>query len=434
MRERRAMKCPSLLLTALLCACGADGPGSRTTTIGRHDGGDEPNDPSPRDGSVDDGGHDVMSGETVLCRYDDDDVYELEANESLRGLSSATNERGFALLHHAEDGALLIEAAEIGEAAQPSVQLVPAANAPGRALITASGSAFSMLWMDGEALSVRRLESGADTYALSDSVATGADDAPLFAFVANDDGSWAGYAEHAGDQVVVRVQAIGTTGALDGDPVAIELPEDSAPQHIELAKLDRGFLLAFSEADPEEEDSLHVMGLVLSELLEASGEPKQLSKTPVAQASFALDARAGSAGVIYQGLEGGVRPTVKVQRVETTGNVSQDSLNIASAPRRLSDGSIAAFGQGYAVAYRALSSLGSEMPGIHIAFVNQFGLVVHDALLSDTTEPSGPTSIAATADGKLLASWSSLDGGTPTTHAIQLDCPGALILCGGQVD
>jgi hypothetical protein len=201
-----------------------------------------------------------------------------------------------------------------------------------------------------------------------------------------------------------------------------------------LAKLDDGLLLAFSERHAELDDRAQVVGMRLSDALELRGEPVVLSRTPADRLEFALDGRRGSAGVLYQALEGGIRPNLKLQRVELDGSAEQGSLNIASAPLRVTDGSISAFGQGYAVAYRAQMSLGNEKPTIRIAFVNAFGVVVHDALLHETTDAAGPTSVRSTKDGKLLVSWTSVDGTTHVTRGIQLDCPGALSLCGGRVE
>jgi hypothetical protein len=435
MRADHALKLLSLCL-ALASACGGDdSTGATTSTNNGEDGGDKPGE---RDGSTSDSGHDVMSGDKVLCTYDDDDVVDLEAHATRAGLSTATDERGFALLHHAKDGSLLIEAMEVGEPAQPTVRLVAAADAPGRALIASSRSTFAMLWINGDVLSVRLLADGASSHALSSSV-MGAAGAELFTFVGTEDGYWAAYAENEGDQTVVRIQAIDREGAPMGEPADIALPDDSEPGHLELARVDAGFLLAYSEPDPdsESEDAIRVVGIALDALLEPRLEPRDepvvLSKKPAHELAFALDARMGSAGLIFQSLEGGVRPAVKVQRVETDGSAPLDTWNVVSAPRRAQDGSIGAFGQGYAVAYRALSSLGNETPAIRIAFIDDSGFVVHDAELARTTEEVGPTSVRSTTDGKLLVSWLHASGGSRVTRAVQLDCPGALILCGGEV-
>jgi len=433
MRADHALKLLSLCL-ALASACGSES-GTRTTSIGGNDGGgQDPADPNDSDSSTSDSGHDVMSGDKVLCTYDDEDVIDLEANATRAGLSTATDERGFALLHHAEDGSLLIEAMEVGETAQPTVRLVAAADAPGRALIASSRNTFAMLWMNGDALSVRLLADGASSHALSSSV-TGTAGAELFAFVGADDGYWAAYAEDDSGQTVARVQPIDREGAPMGEAVDVALPDDSEPGHLELARVDGGFLLAYSEPDPdsESEGAIRVVGIALDALLQSRGEPAVLSKKPAHELAFALDARMGSAGLIFQSLEGGVRPAVKVQRVETDGTALLDTWNVVSAPRRAQDGSLGAFGQGYAVAYRALSSLGNETPAIRIAFIDDSGFVVHDAELARTTEEGGPTSVRSTVDGKLLVSWVHVSGGSRVTRAVQLDCPGALILCGGEV-
>ena len=86
------------------------------------------------------------------------------------------------------------------------------------------------------------------------------------------------------------------------------------------------------------------------------------------------------------------------------------------------------------MAYRALPSLGVPEPVIRVAFINQFGAIVHEAEIAETTESGGRTTLAATRDGHLLVGWSSAWPAGPATHALKLHCPGALILCGGHVD
>jgi hypothetical protein len=109
-------------------------------------------------------------------------------------------------------------------------------------------------------------------------------------------------------------------------------------------------------------------------------------------------------------------------------------VNLVNAPGRAVDGSIDAFGQGYVVAYRALPSLGVDAPRIVVAFVNQFGRVVHRADLAETTEAAGEVRVGASADGRLLVAWTSARGSSAMAHALELDCPGALQLCGGAIE
>src|SRR5690349_15710468 len=121
-----------LFACALLAACSSDPPARGAENIATGDGGGGEGGsefPLPdADVEDDDGGqHSIDVGDTTLCSYDDDDVLEL-GESSRAGLSSATDERGFALLHHDADGRLAIEAVLLGEDPMPPVPLVPAAD------------------------------------------------------------------------------------------------------------------------------------------------------------------------------------------------------------------------------------------------------------------------------------------------------------------
>ena len=177
-----------------------------------------------------------------------------------------------------------------------------------------------------------------------------------------------------------------------------------------------------------------VYGVPLSAELEPEGAPEALSRHSVSEARFDLAARAQSAGLIYQAKDGGLRDAIKFRRIEARGSSTQAVLNVVDAPGRAVAGSIAAFGQGYAVAFRELPSLGVEKATVRIAFVDQFGHIVHEAEIAETTEAGGRTTISATADGHVLVGYTSLWPAAATTHAVKLHCPGALVLCGGAVE
>jgi len=230
----------------------------------------------------------------------------------------------------------------------------------------------------------------------------------------------------------VMVQAID----IDGMPLAKPRVQTALAGRtlfqLQLARLDGGrALLAWQEQD--ETGAARIEALALDAALAPEGDPVQLSKAPVDNARFELGARALSAGVLYPVLEGGVRPSLKYRRIDAQGEASQAELNIVNAPGAARDGSITDFGQGYAVAYRALPSLGVNQPLIVVAFINQFGRIVHEAELSETSTTGGPTSLRATGDGHLLVGWATDHPSGSITHAIALDCPGALVLCGGAV-
>jgi hypothetical protein len=426
----RALLTLSCLLVLLL-ACGGKGPRGTRADEQFGDAGDLPDSgdgDGDGDGNVEeDAGMSVVGNDGLeLCRYDANDVHHWPAHATQLGLSIATDQRGFALVHSDRQGALVIQSMAIGRPAEPPARIVAASDQPGRALVAAVGQRFAMLFERGNRLAFRLLVADAELHTLSDA------GSEPFALLGGEERFVAAYAESDG---AVRVQAIGLEGALEGDAVAIELPDGAAPQHLELAALPEGHtLLAWSEADADEERSGRVLGIVLTPSFEAVDEPSVLSKSPVDAMRFGLDARQNSAGLLYDNLEGGVRPNAKLQRIEADGAAEQPTLNLVNAPGRMVDASITAFGQGYAVAYRALSSLGVEEPVMRIAFVNEFGLIVHEAELRMTDAMSGPSALRATSHGELVVAWTEIDSpseGTRALRALQLDCPGALVLCGG---
>jgi hypothetical protein len=174
------------------------------------------------------------------------------------------------------------------------------------------------------------------------------------------------------------------------------------------------------------------MGLVLSSELDAQGKPYALSQLAVHDGRFDLAARELSAGLVYHALDGATRDAIKYRRIAADGSVSEPAFNVVEAPGRARDASIAAFGQGYAVAYRVLPSLGVDNPGLRIAFINQFGAIVYVADLGDTSEQGGRTALSATTDGHLLVAHTYAGPSSATTRALSLYCPGALVLCGGE--
>jgi hypothetical protein len=229
------------------------------------------------------------------------------------------------------------------------------------------------------------------------------------------------------------LQRFGVDGQLVGDRQTVDGVGARAPEDLHLAQLDGGaVLLAWLERDDMGQG--HVMAQSLKADLGKRGTPIELSKNAAHDARFDLSARRNSEGLIYHALDGDVRDAIKYRRVDPQGATSQAVLNVVNAPGRARDGSIAAFGQGYAIAYRELPSLGVDHPGIHLAFVNQFGEVVHRAELAESTEGGGRTSVSATTDGHVLVGWTTELPSGATTQALALYCPGALVLCGGAMN
>lgn len=422
---------PSLL--ACLLACEGDGPPATAAPgapAGRIDAGrleDPPRTATLADAAASD--HAVLSEDgKTLCGYDDEDAYVFPGNASFGEVALANDGRGFALIHHDADGALFIEAFPVGERALEPVRLLNAQDTPGAVALAAVAQRFVMLWRSDAQLLARNLDtaSGSAPAVLSTTLDTLDSGGEPFALTAQADHFVAAFSA----QGILHVQQLAADGAVQG--ASGELTPDAPALDVQLAPLDNGrTLLAWHERD--ESGVGKVMAQVLDAALDAVGAPVEVNRSPSAEARFDLDARALSAGVLFHAREGGVRDSVKYRRIDADGQPSQPVLNIVNAPGRARDGAIAAFGQGYAVAYRALPSLGVDRTTLRIAFIDQFGRIVHDAELAETTENGGRTSISATADSELMVAWTTEWPAGPQTHTLALDCPGALRLCGGSI-
>jgi hypothetical protein len=433
----------SWLVAALLCSLGcqskhAPPPLAAGSSPPRTLHKDEDGGPSPK--SFDAGHFDVTidSSKGFLCGYDRADLLDFEGSVSLPELAIATDERGFAMLFHNAAGALFIEAVPVDGAAQDPVAIVSASDAPAGAAIAVSGSHFLLGYRDqaasAQTLRVRELSSVQNApVALSSALVPTPTAGELWASVGLADGFVAAFVERAGDTAELHLQRLQSDGTPTGDALSVPGIGTRKLEDLRLAPLDAGrVLLAWLERDDQGRG--HVMAMPVASDFGSQGQAVELSKNAVHDAPFGLSARKLSAGLLYHSLDGDVRDALKYRRIDASGAASQPELNLENAPARVRDGSIAAFGQGYAVAYRGLPSLGVDHAAVHVAFINQYGEVVYHAELSPTAEAGGRTALAATADGHLLVGWNEQLPSGAATHALKLYCPGALVLCGGKLN
>lgn len=368
-----------------------------------------------------------------LCVFTEADLLAFDAAEGPRGSSAAAVAGEMALAFQQPDGALSLLAVPPAGAIGAPVTVLPADASISAPQLVATDGQLLLLWQTPSA-AARRLwaRSLDDAAAAPVSIANlpAANGAP-------------GLAGHSADYVVAfladgdampRVARLDGLGAPTGDPVELAAsPADSAGR-VELARLDDGQTLV-GWLERTDADDFQVMGQVLDGALGAVGDAQVLSGGPVMDAPFSLSGRAGSAGLIYRAREL-EREAIKFRRVNNDGSVDGPLLNIVPAPGRALDGAIAPFGQGYAVAYRALPSPGVTVAEIHLAFIDRAGQVVYDAVLAESSEQGGPLALAATAQGNLVVTWRTLSGAGMSTTATQaahrLYCPGALVLCGGS--
>jgi hypothetical protein len=430
----------SMIVLLAVAGCGDDGDAEVFAPVGPggHDGG-------ARDAAAiaprDAGQHDteIFSGDLYLCGYDAADALVRTGNAAQPDLAIAADARGFALVHRDADGSLAITAVPITAPAQDPVRIVRASDAPAAIALAARAAGFLLSWRTGGdagvELNVRELSASTNpVVTLTDALAPQTGVGELTALLGLPDGYVATWIEASGGEPALHAVAIGSSGEPTAAARTLALGADAAAAlDLHLGALADGrAMLAWLERDAD--GAARVVGQTLGAGLAVEGEAAQLSKHAVADARFDLAGRGPSAGLIYPALDGDVREAIKFRRIDADGVATEAVLNIVNAPGRAVGGAIAAFGQGYAVAYRALPSLGVPAPVIRVAFIDQFGAIVHEAELGETTETGGPTALAATADGHLLVGWTSEWPSGPATHALKLDCPGALVLCGGPLE
>jgi hypothetical protein len=428
----------------LLFGCGDDKHATTYDPIGAGDAGgsDAGHHHASAPGPGDAGEHDhvIHSGDLALCAYDDEDVLELPGNAALGEVAIANDEHGFALAFHDADGGLWIDAVPLAGAADAPVHITRAADEPSAAALVTSTRQLLLGWRsDSGATPVLHAREMSTTdhaaIELTGALADGKAGGQLFALLGLDAGFVAAYVQIIGGKPELRAQRIDDDGRAHGDAVAIAGVAARVPEDLHLARLDADeLLLAWLERDAD--GAGQVMGLVLSPQLAVQGKPLRLSQFAAHDARFDLAARRLSVGLVYHALDGGTRDAIKYRRIGADGSVSEPAFNVVEAPGRARDASIAAFGQGYAVAYRVLPSLGVDNAGLRVAFINQFGAIVHVADLGETSEAGGRTTLSATADGHLLVGHTHVgpSASSASTRALAMYCPGALKLCGGKTE
>lgn len=420
-----------------LMACGGDEPKAKapSTSVG-----DQP-DAGPRSAGADasmggTGGFDntVEDEGKVLCGYADEDVIALPGNLDLPLASIARSPAGFGLLFYDEEGNLRIQAANRSGYTDEAVPVGTAFDGLKQAQVAASGDAYLLATRaeeDGSmVLRTRSLTggTGADTIHTA-ALAEGAGGGELWDLA----GDTLGYLLAYLDDATLHLKRLGRDGEVRGTEATFDAVAERTPASLQVVEVDDDAVLV-AWAEPQEDGSYVVMGQHFNSSLATVGDVVQLSKTPISDPRFDFSARALSAGLIYQNKDADVRETIRYRRVEPDGSVPGPVLSIVGAPRKATDGAIADFGQGYVIAYRTLASLGAPTPEVRAAFINQFGAVVYEVKLADSSELGGPVSVNSTSDGHILVTWTSSNGFEAERTAVKMNCPGALLLCGGELE
>lgn len=429
---RTSVRSAGALLFAIVVGCGGDDESEPAAVpVDRHDAGhDDASMPKPE---PDAGGINVIrdQDDKVLCAFEEAGQFSVVLEAAGSEPTLAADARGFAMVYGGAPGKLYIRAipALDGEP-EPPVQIASAQDAVASPLLSLSGDRFLLSFRNAldDRLFARPLEAGASARLVTDRVAVDDAGGVLSALLGLEDGFVLAWVDRDDGLHLERLSA-------DGSVAEAEVHGDimQSPRDVHLGLFEGGRILV-SWLTTNGDDEGVVMGQLFEPELVPAADAVMLSSSPVSGARFDMAVHRGSAGVIYPAVEGGVRETIKFRRVEPDGSVTGPLLNIVDAPRRTRDGAIAAFGQGYVVSHRQLTSRGEPEEQIQVAFVNQFGAIVHRGNLGTTSVEGGRTAVAATESGQVLAVWNAIEpDGRVTSHGFRLDCPGALVLCGGEL-
>jgi len=419
---------------ALACSDSDDKGSGESVATTRSDAGSGGGDAGPQFENVEYDNEIRSDDGQFLCGYQDSDVFEFETHTELTSKGIASSDSGMVLGYHGPAADLFIMGLRVTGDPSVPVRIVSGEDAPRGPMLSAIGERFMLLWRGlfggAHRLYGRSLDNpNSVALTIADDLVVMSGGASPVDIASQDEDFVVAMLQQSGGMRVARFGP-----ALDAAPESVEVSgvADRDPMDVHLARLDDNrTLLAWLEQDG---DRGRVMGTILDPELSPQGDVVELSGSEVDGSSFDLAGRTGSAGLLYHTVEAG-RDALKFRRVENDGGTPGPVLNMVAAPGRGLDGAIAAFGQGYVVAHRALPSPGVTTPAVRIAFINQSGLIVHEAELSETTETGGQISVSATPDGHVVVGWTNvLPSSSATGGATRLYCPGALLLCGGHVE
>jgi hypothetical protein len=216
-----------------------------------------------------------------------------------------------------------------------------------------------------------------------------------------------------GDARTVVTRRLG----LDGMPMAAPTTIDAATGvgRISLSLLMDGYALAWVQGND-------AVVLRLDDTGAAVGTPTVVSTESNVAGELDISTTDGGGAMVFGVLVAGARDEVRFRPILETGEPALVEQVITPAPERARDASIARYGGGYVVAYRAIEDTMLTAPSIRIAAVDPSGDVVNAFEIAPTTESGGRTSIAVAPDGTILLAWASIEGAQTQLYAVRVRC------------
>lgn len=163
----------------------------------------------------------------------------------------------------------------------------------------------------------------------------------------------------------------------------------------------------------------------------ASGGAIKLSDQVSVGDSVSLASNITGGAAVYSVVVGGSSREVRFVRLDGMGRPSSGEIPIVASPLQGMDAAIAALGQGYVIAYRALPGGVITKPEIRVVFVSKEGVAsVNEAgnvislPLSDAGSASARLTVQVSNEGQVLVGWLDQVSGNKTLRLARrrLDC------------
>lgn len=228
-------------------------------------------------------------------------------------------------------------------------------------------------------------------------------------------------------------QFLSGSGEPMDEPVEIAAPAAGAYSSMSMVLLGESYVgLAYIHDDGAGGLSA-VLDVLNQETAERDRDPWVLTTEPGVNGTIDLASDSMAAGVAYTIVQGTSRQ-VWFQGLGLDGLASPvlggGGAGGPSAPSRIVenpqlaiDVSMAKMPRGFAIAYRALPSVGVTVPQIRAHFLDRDGRIVGDSAVALAELAGGQTAIEMSSDGRIALSWMDTDeDGNSTLRALMVPC------------
>lgn len=229
-------------------------------------------------------------------------------------------------------------------------------------------------------------------------------------------------------------QFLSGAGEPIGEPVEIAAATEGFYTGMSMALLGESFIGLVYLRDDGVGGRSAVLDVLSRETAERERDPWVLTTEPGANGTIDIASDSMGAGVAYT-LAQGTSRQIWFQEVGRDGRAAPviaaggneggpaDPLRVIENPQLAIDLSLAKMPRGFALAYRALPSVGVPEPQIRAHFLDKAGRIVGDSAIALAELNGGQTALEMSTDGRMVLSWTDTDeDGISTLRALIVPC------------